>query len=566
MSRIEGNKTSIQNALFFLKAEATIEDVRSLVASLALPGDTVFSAYKAIQDHTTALPNLLLDYLFNDFEDDEKLIGEISRHLFAKNRYRAAERFVRTSLLLNHGKPMTHRILGVVMIELNDPASALFHFRRATELEGESAVNLRHLAWGLRKTGQLAAARQHYARSDILEPGNIMTLYGLARIEDAEGNLDEALSLIDRILTLTDQRPVDHRTLLLRASVLEGAGRADEALAILDQIEPAGVACQARGLILDKRGEYDAAFASFAASKEWLRTLSHPPYTAEFHRQRCASLKEFFTRDRVSQMPRASLRADEPQPIFVVGFPRSGTTLIQQTLSLDPDIAAAGELPTIDRLSGLTERSGRFGRYPFSLLRILHGDKREMFSAMRDHYLYEAKKALGYKEGLSFFVDKMPLNETHLGLIHLLFPASRIIHIVRHPLDVILSVYFRTMSHGANCALRLETIAGHYALLHDLVGHYKKELDLSLLTLRYEQFVAAQSDIVRGMMTFVGRPFHDGLLDFQKNSHYEHSAGANQVRAPLSEKYVYRYRRYIKHLEPILDIVRPIMEDLGYDL
>jgi len=119
MSRIEGNKTSIQNALFFLKVEATIEDVRSLVASLALPGDTVFSAYKAIQDHTTALPNLLLDYLFNDFEDDEKLVGEISRHLFAKNRYRAAERFVRTSLLLNHGKPMTHRILGVVMIELN---------------------------------------------------------------------------------------------------------------------------------------------------------------------------------------------------------------------------------------------------------------------------------------------------------------------------------------------------------------------------------------------------------------------------------------------------------------
>jgi hypothetical protein len=118
MSQIEGEKTSIQNALFSLKADATTADVHSLVTSLALPGDTVFSAYKAFADLTTALPNLLLDYLFREFETDEKLVDEISCYLFDNSRYRAADRFVRLSLLLSHDKPVMHRNLGVIMVEL----------------------------------------------------------------------------------------------------------------------------------------------------------------------------------------------------------------------------------------------------------------------------------------------------------------------------------------------------------------------------------------------------------------------------------------------------------------
>ncbi len=160
----------------------------------------------------------------------------------------------------------------------------------------------------------------------------------------------------------------------------------------------------------------------------------------------------------------------------------------------------------------------------------------------------------------------MPLNETHLGLVHLLFPQSPIIHLVRHPLDVVLSVFSNTLTHGFNCATSLETAAQHYALIADLIAHYREALPLRYHALRYEDLVANQEPQVRVLFEFIGEPFDPATLAFHENPRYARTASYAQVTEKLYDRSVYRYRNYLKHLEPVMPILAPAIERLGYTI
>ncbi len=136
------------------------------------------------------------------------------------------------------------------------------------------------------------------------------------------------------------------------------------------------------------------------------------------------------------------MREDSPQPIFIIGFPRSGTTLVEQTLASHPSIAAGDELPIIGTLAPrMQSLLGAPFAYPMALSELWLGDRAGQINSLRDLYLNEAAQMGAVDSSKRWFTDKMPLNETHLGLIHLLFPKSPIIHLVRHPLDVVLSVF-----------------------------------------------------------------------------------------------------------------------------
>ena len=123
----------------------------------------------------------------------------------------------------------------------------------------------------------------------------------------------------------------------------------------------------------------------------------------------------------------------------------------------------------------------------------------------------------------------MPLNETHLGLIGLIFPQAPIIHLLRHPLDVVLSVFSNHLTHGFYCAYDLTSIARHYVLAMDLVEHYRREMALKYLAVRYEDVIDRQEESVRKMLAFVGAPYDRRCLDFHENRRYARTASYAQV-------------------------------------
>jgi hypothetical protein len=158
----------------------------------------------------------------------------------------------------------------------------------------------------------------------------------------------------------------------------------------------------------------------------------------------------------------------------------------------------------------------------------------------------------------------MPLNETHLGLIALLFPEAPLLHVLRHPLDIMVSAFSNHFTHGFHCASALETAARHYARVAELVAHYRAEMPMRYLAIRYEDIVAQQEATVTAMLRFVGEDFDPACLTFHRNGRYARTASYAQVTEPLYDHSVGRWRHYRKQLEPVIPILAPVMERLGY--
>ena len=202
--------------------------------------------------------------------------------------------------------------------------------------------------------------------------------------------------------------------------------------------------------------------------------------------------------------------------------------------------------------------------YPEALAELWMGDKRGALDRLRDLYLARVADQGILSEDSRWFTDKMPLNETHLGLIALLFPQAPIIHLIRHPLDVVVSVFSNHLSHGYHCAAALETIATHFSRIADLVAHYRSDMTLRYLPLRYEDLVGDQERSLRRAFDFIGEEFDPRCMAFTENARYARTASYAQVTEPIYDRSVFRYRHYLEGLKPVIPILDPVIRRLGY--
>jgi tetratricopeptide (TPR) repeat protein len=495
---------------------------------------------------------------------------ELALVLFGKGNFAEAEIHARNAVRIAPADAQSHNLMGMIMTEINRPVVGEYHYRRAMELLGtRPAILLANLAWNLKNQGRMADARALYAESMQADPAILQTMLGWARMEETDRDFARA----DELLDMAEKLAPDHPSIMLQRAVVRGRVREyDKALALLDSIAAksrGGVLgpneLLEKGRLLDKMGRFDEAFAAFSEGKRETARLSGNVYLADHAAQLAGRLKRYFTAGRLKIVPRATTLEGAAQPLFIVGFPRSGTTMVEQTLSAHPRIAAGDELPMINDITGLMPRMLNSPlTYPEALADLWMGDQREGLDNLRDYYLQRARQLGVIESRAGWFTDKMPLNETHLGLIGLMFPEAPIIHVLRHPLDVVLSVFSNQLTHGFYCANALETIAQHYALIADLVEHYRIEMTLKYLPIRYEDVVDNQEDSVRRMLSFVGAKFDKACLEFHKNTRYARTASYAQVTEKLYDSSRYRYRKYLPHLKPVIPILEPVIARLGY--
>ncbi|MBN9561501.1 MAG: sulfotransferase [Alphaproteobacteria bacterium] len=496
---------------------------------------------------------------------------ELGLLLMDTGRLAEAEIHARNSVRLAPDIAQAHNLLAMVLTEAHKPQFGEHHYRMALRLSGtRDPILLANLAWNLKNQGRMAEARQLYEESAALSPDVPQTLLGWARLEEADRNFEAAARVLDRAET---RFPSDARFKLTRAVLLGRQHRYEEALAVLATIASrngeSGLAAHElleKGALLDRIGRPDEAFAAFEAGKRQGREIGGNRYYAQEAELLIGRLKAFFTAGRLSILPRARVLAEAPQPIFILGFPRSGTTLVEQILSAHPRIAAGDELPIIGEITATLPRLFESPlSYPDALAELWMADHADGLDELRDYYLRKVRQlGVMQKVGASRFTDKMPLNETHLGLIALLFPEAPLIHVIRHPLDVVLSTFSHDLTHGFFCAYELETVARHYLLVMDLVEHYRREMTLRYLPVRYETIIDDQEASVRRMLAFIGESFDQNCLNFHENHRYARTASYAQVAEKLYDRSRFRYRRYLRHLEPVVPMLRPIIERLGY--
>jgi tetratricopeptide (TPR) repeat protein len=423
---------------------------------------------------------------------------------------------------------------------------------------------LMNLGLNLMKQGRADEADATFVRAHELAPQDMKILAYWSTLEEGRGNLKRAGELLDQAEAVSSPADIN----LLRANYLARTGSNEAALSILDAAGTlAGEAHLARGRIHDRLGNYPEAWHDFVAGKTKL--LKETPGT-EYRADAVDSLfdrcKGFFTREHVSLLPRAKTRPDTAQPIFVMGFPRSGTTLVEQILCSHSAIAAGGELPFVadmsKQASSLYPASERF---PENLAYSWMADYHYTATLFRDYYLARAEQYGLLESGIRFFTDKMPFNEIYLPLIKMAFPNAKIVRVVRHPLDVCVSMLSNNMTHGFHCGYRIEDISNHLAAVHDLVEHYGKELELNELVLRYETLVADQEGQTRKLLDYLGLPFEAACLQFYANRRYAPTPSYAQVTEKLNDRSIGRYQHYARQLEPYLPRLHKVMAAYGYE-
>jgi Tfp pilus assembly protein PilF len=483
--------------------------------------------------------------------------GDLARLLLRLGRIDEAEQVARGALASDANNADAHAILGSLMNDRGAPFEAAKHFRRAIALTGPHPQLLTGLGLSLLRQGRLDEARPVLEQAMAADGKALEPVAYLAELEERLGRFAEAERLLDRAqrVAQASRRDVD----LQRSILLARIGRTGEALALLEKKEISGAALLQRGRLRDRLSRYAEAWEDWADGKAALAERGGRSYLAAEVRRQADQLAAFFTPDPVANLPRAARRDDVAQPIFIIGFPRSGTTLTEQILASHSAIRAGGELPFGHELRDYAaELAGGEAAFPNGL------DGAEGWpELLRDRYLERAKE-YGLTDGGGWFTDKMPLNDMWLPLLRLAFPQSPVVRVRRHPLDVLVSVMAHDMTHGFHCAYRLEDAAAHLALMDELVARYSEAGTGPTHELQYERLIADQAGETQRLMASMGLELEPSQLRFFERETVSPTPSYAQVREPLNDRSVGRWRNYAVQLQPILPIVAKAMERGGY--
>ncbi|HST28780.1 MAG TPA: sulfotransferase [Rudaea sp.] len=300
----------------------------------------------------------------------------------------------------------------------------------------------------------------------------------------------------------------------------------------------------ALGKALEDRKEYAESFAHYSHGNA-LR-LTQVPYNADETTRRFAHARQLYTREFFLARARAGCAA--PDPIFIVGLPRSGSTLLEQILASHSQIEGTMELPEIISLTRTLRRagaSGRPGAYHDALAHLAHAELREL----GEQYL--ARTRLQRKLGRPFFIDKMPNNFAHVGLIHLVLPNAKIIDARRHPLACCFSNFKQHFARGQSFSYSLEDIGRYYRDYAELMAHFDVVLPGRVHRVIHENLIDDTEREVRRLLDYCGLPFEEGVLRFFENDRPVRTASSEQVRQPINRTGVDQWRHYEPWLGPL---------------
>ncbi|CAN5213716.1 tetratricopeptide repeat protein [soil metagenome] len=501
-------------------------------------------------------------------------LGHVARRLgsldVAAEAYRAAAE-------LAPDDPRAHRGLGEVCYARGDHSAAAASLRRALELapgdldalynfglachaEGELeqavaafrdvlARDARHLdaltnlASAYRTLGAIDDAEAAFRRALTIDARHPPALAGLAALLDLTGRTTEGIELLEARAPGADAAA---DIVLCRAELLRHAGRAREAqasferLAARDDLSPPQRTVLEFSLcgILDALGQYDCAFRHAAAANQSMPVR----FDSAARRNAVDELIAIFSREAMAALPRSSNRSS--LPVFIVGMPRSGTSLVEQIVASHPAVFGAGELRDIGRATrGLGARLG--APWPDCVPRLT----RELLDEQSGAYL---SRLADLGAGAARVTDKMWQNFENLGLIELLLTRARVIHCQREPLDTGLSCYFQSFALiGPPFSYGLAHIGAYYREYLRLMRHWRQVSTLELLEIRYEDLVEDPEAHSRRLIEFLDLPWDPACLDFHRNPRIVRTASSRQVREPVFGRSVNRHRHYARFLDPL---------------
>ena len=505
--------------------------------------------------------------------------------MFADGEITQSERLIR-DFLLKHGDHVeAMRLLAKIGIEHNVLDDAELLLERVLALAPEHHVARFEYALALLKQHKHLAAQREVRRILAIDPRNLPCRVMDATLWLGLGQVEQAIELYRQLLA---ELPHDPEVALSLGHALKTAGRQAEAIdayrtAAADlprfgepywslanlktyrfgdadlasmriaEADPTTQSadryhfCFALGKALEDRGEYRESFQFYERGNALKhRECRYRPATLE---RAAALLSGVCTRDFFDE--RRGVGAASAAPIFIVGLPRSGSTLIEQILASHSEVEGTMELAEMPRLAGSLQANRTAARdpvigYPDILGRLSAVD----FDRLGEAYLTDT---LPYRSGMPRFIDKNPNNFRHIALIHLVLPNAKIIDARREAMGCCFSNFKQLFASGQEFTYSLEDIARYYRMYLDLMAHWDQALPGKVLRVEHDQVVEDLSGSVRRILDFCELKFESACVDFHKTERRVHTASSEQVRRPINRDGVDQWRHFEPWLGPLKD-------------
>lgn len=473
----------------------------------------VLKARVLIQQRIFDRADAMLETLRRDDQDEDVLRADLALHEAVRDHFGVIEVAGKLARVAPDDGAVWNS-MGSAYFQLDSVDRARVYYEKAIELDPEESEFHTNLGLVYSSQGDRDSADRCYRRALSLNPGNGEAYRYLATMKRYESLSDPDIQAVER----------------LWRSETDDLNRIQLAFAL--------------GKMYDDCGARDEAFSVYKVGND-----------LKFHQSRFDLEQYLAHMDRIASTftspPRiAAERVDGPQPIFVLGMPRSGTTLVEQILSRHPEVLACGELPCIERtIMRLEKKSQPMRVYPD-----------DFTSLARDELTAHAR---GYIEWVGrlheldrpFLTDKMPFNFIHIWLIKALFPEATVVHCRRHPLDVILSNYFQFYGSEVNFAYDLKALAGYTVRYFRLTRHWKRLFGDAIVDVDYEMLVNDPEPRTRSLVEGVGLPWNDACLDQKSSANPVRTASIWQVRQGIYQGSKERWRRYEQHLGDAIGIL-----------
>ena len=309
----------------------------------------------------------------------------------------------------------------------------------------------------------------------------------------------------------------------------------------------------ALGKALEDAGEYGPSFAHYQRGNELRRASLH--YDADDTSARVARIKRSYTRDFFAR--REGCGAAAPDPIFIVGLPRAGSTLLEQILSSHSAVEGTMELPEITSITRALRQQGDADQaMPYH--DVVEAMQPDELRALGERYLEHTR--IQRKTDAPLFIDKMPNNFLHIGLIQLMLPNAKIIDARRHPLACCFSGYKQHFARGQSFTYSLDDIGRYYRDYVELMAHFDEVLPGRIHRVIYERMVDDTEAEVRRLLDYCGLPFEESCLRFFENTRPVRTASSEQVRKPIYREGIDHWRNYEPWLGPLKGALGPVLQ------
>jgi tetratricopeptide (TPR) repeat protein len=420
----------------------------------------------------------------------------------------------RHAIRLNPNHAPAHKALAQLAIQCGDVVTALPHSLKALELVPGDIDSIAIRAVVLMAGGEAESAWQLLSPLIASGSDDLQLAYAYARLAPMIGHEQQAADLVARALRRRDLSPTYRARLSFAAAGL-----------------------------LDAIGRHEEAFFHAKAAN----ALARQPFNSAAYTELVSRNINYFTREHLRALPRASLGSR--RPVFIVGMPRSGTTLVEQILASHSAVFGGGELSLVADLTQAIATAPWTEGAP--LPQCLDALTLQDAHRLATRYL----EVIGSLNSTARYVtDKMPLNFQAIGLIQILFPDCHIIHCVRDPRDTCLSCYFIDFAFGNEFTYDLGHLAAFHRDYARMMEHWKRVLPSPMLEVRYEDVVADKEGQTRRMLEFLNLPWEAGCLEFNKNKRHVATASRDQVRKPIYASSVGRWKHYEKHIPELMSL------------